>query len=105
MVIAQTAQVVQLADGSHHSADVFLIHRDARCVLKLGNAPSDQLLATHVHFLNVAVGLLPGSFQQPVCLRSADPPLASRVFDTGCVAVAFQGQLLELVDPPGSFFV
>ena len=58
MVIAQAAQVVQLADGSHHSADVFLIHRDARCLLKLGNAPSDQLLATHVHFLNVAVGLL-----------------------------------------------
>ena len=97
--------MIQLANGAHHSADVFLIHRDARCLLELGNAPSDQLLAADVYGFNVGVGLLPGSLQKSVALRSAEPPLLSRKFDTAGVAVALQGQLLERVDPPGSFFV
>ena len=70
----QPAHPVELADGSHHRSWVPLgLGLTGRLQQGL-NAPGQHLLPVDAALIDVVLDLLPGFLQQPVALRSRDPP-------------------------------
>ena len=91
----QPAHPVELADGSHNRPWVPLGLGLAGSLQQGLNAPGQHLLPVEVGTFDVLVDLLPRLLEQPVPLRSGDPPRLSHKSETSGVGLPGQDHSLE----------
>ena len=95
-VVSGAGHVIELADGTHHGARVLLLHRLPSRGHQRLDGPRQQLLPVDAALIDVVFDLGPSLLQQPVALRSGDPPRLSHKSETSGVGLPGQDHSLEV---------